>query len=362
MRPPANRNLRGGRLVGLLDGESDMIQPAGRWWMRSLVVAILVGAGLALGTAGAVASPRSVVINAEPISHFDLLDFEKKQFGKLEWVGGLVLSSDAKDFGGISGFSWLEGNRFLAVSDRGKAFSGRLDIDGDGKPVGLSNIRAGYLPDLSDHTVKWKKDSEGLAIVGQQALVSFEGDHRVVAYDLVDGFPAKANPELKLPKSVYQANRGNKGMEAVAVAPARSPHAGSIVVLSEAISGGNVQGWIVNGGKARRFVLPQEEDFLVTDAAFTKSGDLILLERDFSLLGGLFIHLRRILATDLQAGAVTRYETLFHGNLRHELDNMEALAIQPLADGASLLTLVSDDNFNPLQRSLLLQFRLPPAQ
>ena len=37
---------------------------------------------------------------------------------------------------------------------------------------------------------------------------------------------------------------------------------------------------------------------------------------------------------------------------------MEGLAVHRDADGETVLTLISDDNFSPLQRTLLLQFTL----
>ena len=40
------------------------------------------------------------------------------------------------------------------------------------------------------------------------------------------------------------------------------------------------------------------------------------------------------------------------------VDNMEALDIRRAADGALWLYLLSDDNANPLQRTLLMVFRL----
>ena len=42
----------------------------------------------------------------------------------------------------------------------------------------------------------------------------------------------------------------------------------------------------------------------------------------------------------------------------HQIDNMEGLSVHRAADGALVLTLISDDNFSPLQRTLLLQFTL----
>jgi hypothetical protein len=42
-----------------------------------------------------------------------------------------------------------------------------------------------------------------------------------------------------------------------------------------------------------------------------------------------------------------------------EIDNMEGLGLHTNAAGETIVTLVSDDNFNPLfQRTVLLQFAL----
>ena len=41
-----------------------------------------------------------------------------------------------------------------------------------------------------------------------------------------------------------------------------------------------------------------------------------------------------------------------------QIDNMEGLSVHRDARGALVLTLISDDNFSPLQRTLLLQFTL----
>ena len=41
-----------------------------------------------------------------------------------------------------------------------------------------------------------------------------------------------------------------------------------------------------------------------------------------------------------------------------QIDNMEGLSVHRTAAGELVLTLVSDDNFSPLQRTILLQFKL----
>jgi hypothetical protein len=49
---------------------------------------------------------------------------------------------------------------------------------------------------------------------------------------------------------------------------------------------------------------------------------------------------------------------IFEADLGNEIDNMEGLDVHVDAGGAIVMTMVSDDNFSMLQRTLLLQFTL----
>ena len=42
--------------------------------------------------------------------------------------------------------------------------------------------------------------------------------------------------------------------------------------------------------------------------------------------------------------------------MRYQIDNMEGLSVHVDSAGDAVLTLISDDNFSFIQRSLLLQF------
>jgi hypothetical protein len=44
--------------------------------------------------------------------------------------------------------------------------------------------------------------------------------------------------------------------------------------------------------------------------------------------------------------------------MAYQIDNMEGISVHRSAAGELVLTLVSDDNFSPLQRNILLQFTL----
>ena len=92
--------------------------------------------------------------------------------------------------------------------------------------------------------------------------------------------------------------------------------------------------------------------------ALLPSGDLLVLERKFSWTTGLFIRIRRIKLADVAPGALVDGRVLFEADLGYAIDNLEGLSVHRGANGETVLTLVSDDNFSALQRTLLLQFTL----
>ena len=73
---------------------------------------------------------------------------------------------------------------------------------------------------------------------------------------------------------------------------------------------------------------------------------------------GLAIRLRRIPLAQIRPGALVDGAILLEADLGYEIDNMEGLSIHRSTSGETVLTLISDDNFSVLQRTLLLQFTL----
>ena len=95
----------------------------------------------------------------------------------------------------------------------------------------------------------------------------------------------------------------------------------------------------------------------VTDLVFLPDGDAVILERRFSLFGGFGCRLRRIEAGAFKAGASVDGDILYESEASHQIDNMEGLAVH--RDGGDIvLSLISDDNFSSLQRTVLLEFAL----
>ena len=100
------------------------------------------------------------------------------------------------------------------------------------------------------------------------------------------------------------------------------------------------------------------DDFDISDCTITPGGDLLILERRFSWARGLAIRIRKLALSGVRPGALLDGPELFAGDMGQRIDNMEGIALHRAADGAMVLTLVSDDNFSPLQRTILLQFTL----
>jgi hypothetical protein len=61
---------------------------------------------------------------------------------------------------------------------------------------------------------------------------------------------------------------------------------------------------------------------------------------------------------DIVPGALVDGPVIFDVDLAYEIDNMEGIANHVALNGDTVITMVSDDNFSLLQRTLLLQFTL----
>jgi len=107
-----------------------------------------------------------------------------------------------------------------------------------------------------------------------------------------------------------------------------------------------------------QFAVRRTNNFDISDAMLLPSGELLVLERKFSWLAGVGIRIRSIPLKSVAPGAVVDGPSLFDADLGHEIDNMEGIDAHVTPEGDTVLTMISDDNFSLLQRTLLLQFTL----
>lgn len=301
----------------------------------------------------AVAAPDAAKANAAPGASIAVVArpaaLTLPQDARVAVLGALILSADDPRFGGFSGLALdPDGSGFTAISDRGWFLTGRLTRDGD-TLSGVTEAALHPIRDLRGQPVRGAQvDAEGLARGADGALfVSFEGDARVWRYD---GVAASA---AALPRAPGFARlQRNSGLEALAITPG-----GALLTIPER-SGALDRPFPVfrlePGARVwREGALPRDPPFLPTGADVAPDGMLYVLERDFSWLGGFSTRLRRASLSD---GPGLRPETLF--TLSGGLDNMEGLASWRDAAGAVRLLMIADDNFNPLQRTLLMELRV----
>lgn len=316
-----------------------------------------------------VAPPVPIEVTARQLSSFGRAAGVGASGGRLEFVGGLVLASPHKDFGGWSGLVVSEdGRRLLTVSDRGHWMMTEL-VHVAGRPHGLANAMLGDISGLGGQLLSRFRDRDAESITlldGTLAkgtvLIAFERNHRIGRFPVSDRGIGPPLGYLKMPPDVRRIST-NKGFESVAVLRG-GPLKGAVIAFAEEYfdQARNHTGWIWPAGigsEPQRLGLVSIADFAITDAASLPDGSLIVLERKFRWLEGVKARIRLIRAADIKPGALLDGEVLLDVDMTAEIDNMEALALSRNARGQTVLTLMSDNNFNGfLQRSLLLQFTL----
>jgi hypothetical protein len=73
---------------------------------------------------------------------------------------------------------------------------------------------------------------------------------------------------------------------------------------------------------------------------------------------GVAMRLRRIYGESIAKGTVADGPVLMSADMGYQIDNMEAMDVWQRADGALMVSLMSDDNHSILQRNLYLEFVL----
>jgi hypothetical protein len=341
-------------------------------WKRqtlTLLAALAVAGGFAIAdtkpnTLGL--KPQAIAISARALEGFDKEHSAKRRFGRLEWRGGLVLSSSSANFGGWSGLRVSpSGDRLVAVSDAGTWLTASIEYQ-NGRPTGLKSARIGPLLATSKGALlrPRDRDAEGIAIVEGTlekgtALIAFEQHDRIGRFAIDGSGVAAPVGYLTIPPEMKRL-RSNDGFEAITVLRG-GPLKGALVGFAERLLPGEVHhsGWIWQKDAPKRAWLTDIDGFDLTDAASLPDGSLLFLERRFRWSEGVKMRIRRVPAGEVKPGTIMKGEVLIEANLNFEIDNMEGIGVHTSTSGETILTLISDDNFNPLlQRTILLQFAL----
>jgi hypothetical protein len=302
-----------------------------------------------------------IEVNARPIPFFDPNDHAHTRFGALEYRSGLVLTSSFPAFGGLSGLRLdPKGERFISFSDKGNWFTGRIVYRGR-EMTGLADVESAPMLGPDGRPIAARKwfDTESIALDGSFVYIGIERVNQVLRFDFSKGFTRSRGEVVQIPVAAHKLPF-NKGLEALVFVPKDMPLAGTLIALSERglDPNGNLMAFLVGGPTPGQFSVRRTQKFDISDATLLPSGDILLLERKFSLIEGLNVRIRRIPLKTLAPGALIDGPVIFEADLGDEVDNMEGIDAFVTPDGDTVLTMVSDDNFSLLQRTLLLQFTL----
>ena len=360
-----------GYVNSIANALKSLFGPTGGWKRQAGVLAgvTLVSASLVIAADKPKlkdSKPQKIVVTARALPGFDKTARTETQFGSLTWRGGIELSSPSKNFGGWSGLRLdAKGKGFLAISDAGTWMRGMLKYE-DGRVVGLTGAEIGPLKALNGKRLARRRDrdAEAFALLKGSvdngvALIAFEQNDRVGVFPVGKNGVGKPKRYLRLPKAIRK-NRKRDGVEALAVLRGGKRRGAIMTFLEGHLTGDNRhRGWLLHRGKAHKISLKDKGGFSITDLASLSDGSVVVLERRFRWSEGVKMRLRYLEAKDIKPGARLVGKVLLEADMEQEIDNMEGLSVHQNTKGETIITLISDDNFNALfQRTLLLQFAL----
>lgn len=315
-------------------------------WPAPLAALLLAVAPFALLPA---AGPHDA-IRATPVP-LDPHDPGRRRIGRLRYLGGWQLTSADLRFGGLSALGAWDG-RLVAVADTGMRFAFR--IDGRGR---IDRVEAAALPAPAGGSLRKRdRDSEALASdpATGRAWVAFEVTNRIRRY--APGF-ARVEAQAEPPAmAMWTPNNGPEAMVRL--------HDGRFLVISEAAQRGSPDnpGLLFAGDPTDPRTPPPvafgyrpPPRFLVTEAAELPDGRLLLLQRRLTLTDGIGAVVSLLDPRAIRPGARLRGEEVARLAPPLNVDNMEGMTVTQ-EGGRTIVWLLSDDNFLPVERTLLFKF------
>lgn len=253
----------------------------------------------------------------------------------VSYAGGLILRGS--NLHGLSDLKVAD-NRAWAVSDFGALVRFDIVLDRNGRLTSATNAISRPLtgPDGTVLAPKENADAEGLAILADgEILVSFERDHRIWSYG--PGFGSGASPVLS-PDVAFPDNEGMEGL---------APDGDGWLVLGE---GGGA--WLCDRGGCAPLSDPMPspaDGFRFTGADRDPHGGWFVVERLFVPPLNMQARVRHLSPEGVLSAPLIQLRP------PASTDNFEGIAAVETASGTRLY-LLSDDNDNVFQKTLLLAF------
>ncbi|MCK5810480.1 MAG: esterase-like activity of phytase family protein [Cocleimonas sp.] len=261
----------------------------------------------------------------------------------------------------LSGLAW-DGNkqRLYAISDSGYLYHLKITIQ-QGKLVKAKVLNAYQLRDEKGEPFRGKyRDSEGLTLkrnnkgVVTELIISFERKFRLIRFNLQGQQLGKIRlPKILRNKQHYKSK--NKGLESVTLHPQYGIITAAELPLKTAPK--NYQTLYSSKGKVWHFKLSAHRNSSVTGLETLPNGDVLVLERAYNgLFAAMIISLRQVKLSECNQLRQCKVEdrAVLSSVDGWRVDNFEGLTHY---QGNQYL-MVSDDNENPMQNTVLVLFEL----
>ena len=283
----------------------------------------------------------------------DETDPARRTVGALRFLGAWELRSDNSDFGGISGLIALAPNRLLAVSDAGTLIG--LTLSGNNR---LEKTFIAALPGAYGDDVDYRdRDTEGMAHdpASGRLWVSYEARHAIRRFP-----PSLGRIDGTKRLTDTQDWKANGGVEAIV-----RLDDGRFLIFAEThlradgsnsaflFSGDPVEA----GSRVTPFGYRAPAGYRPTDAALLPDGRVLMLNRRIAMPNGFTAKLTLLDPRDIARDASVSAPVIARFAPPLLVDNMEGLAVTQ-ENGRTIIWMVSDNNFNAFQRSLLMKFAL----
>jgi hypothetical protein len=324
----------------------------GRAMLRRIlrILVILALAALAVGGVRTTYENHSQNISQTPLA-FDSSDPKRDRIGPLKFLGAWELQSDNSDFGGMSAIMALKDGRFIGLSDAGTMIGFGLNND---NRIDRPFIAA--LPGAFGKAISFRdRDSEGIAYDpgSGRIWVSYEGRHAIRRFP-----PSLSRVDGLVRPAAMQRWPNNKGAEAMVRLPD-----GRFLVFAEG-GGDDVYPAILFSGDpvepgttSFAFAYRPPDGYRITDATVLPDGQLLVLYRRIGLPHGFTAKLALLDPRTIIRGKTVSAKVIATLEPPLLVDNMEGVTTTQ-ENGQTIIWLVSDNNFNIFQRTLLMKFAL----
>ena len=282
----------------------------------------------------------------------DPRDPSRRRVGRLTFMGGVELTSPDRAFGGFSSLA-VDGARFTLLSDGGNVVRLRLGSDGRVSDAAFAELPGGP----GSGWRKQDRDSESLAIDPRTgtAWVGFERHNAIYRFG-----PGLTVPALGVKPPAMQGWTINGGPETLV----RRRDGSFLSIQEEGPHGRRVREILVWRGDpvaqptpAYRLYYRPPPGCDPADATELPDGRLLVLNRWWAPPLRFAAVLEVIDRAALRPDAVVRGTPVATIGAPLTHDNFEGVAATT-EHGRTVLWLVSDDNRAPLERTLLMKFRL----